>query len=138
MRANNRPTALQSRNKGIVPLLEQTTKAHKELAPLPLTEWEPAVEIIEGKNDFLIQIDLSEVKKEKLKVLFKKDTMTISGERNFVLKENNTKEWFITLVFENFKITFWLPDHVDAERVSSDFKQGLLKVRLPKREDASN
>ena len=102
----------------------------------PLVTWEPLVDITEDEREFLIMVGLSEVAKERLNVVVENGILTVSGERNFVMGEEPMKYHLINLVHDLFALTFMLPGHADVGRMTSEFEQDLLKVRLPKKEDA--
>jgi HSP20 family protein len=137
MSTNKKTIGFQSRLPDMAAILERTSGIRKNVhaEPPSCAEWEPLAKITEDKRDFHIEIDLSEVNKEKLKVVVEKGILTISGERNFVMGEELVKFSRITMVSEHFALTFILPEHTNVEKVNAEFKEGLLKVRLSKNED---
>ena len=139
MNTNKKTSGFQNRVSDVSSVLGCTPSTGKnghEESP-SLAERKPVVDITEDKREFLIQVELSEVKKKGPKVVVENGILTISEDRNFVMGEERMKCCRINLVFEHFKMTFMLTDHADVEKVSADFKHGLLKVRLPKKENAN-
>jgi HSP20 family protein len=83
--------------------------------------------------DFLIKTELPEIKKEDVKVAVENGLLTIVGERKFE-KEENKKYHRVERAYGRFVRSFVLPDGADAEKVNAEFKDGVLKVHLPKSE----
>ena len=99
--------------------------------------WVPPVDIFETENhEVVIKAEVPEVRKEDLKVTFENNVLTLSGERQSV--ENSTQDQFrrIERRHGSFTRSFTLPASVDAARISASYKDGVLTVRLPRREEA--
>jgi HSP20 family protein len=101
-----------------------------------VSEWAPSVDIIEDENEWLLKADLPEVKKENVKVTVENGVLTITGERRFEKEEKNRKYRRIERSYGNFLRSFTLPEGADGTKVVADFKDGVLKVHLPKTEKA--
>lgn len=99
---------------------------------LTVAEWAPLVDIVEDDQEYLIKAELPEVKKEDIKVSVADDVLTISGERAMMKEEKNRKCRRIERAYGSFARSFTLPDDADGGKVVAEFKDGLLKVRLPK------
>lgn len=103
---------------------------------MTITEWAPSVDIIEDDKEWLVKADLPEVKKEDVKVTVENGVLTITGERKFEKEEKDKKYHRIERAYGNFLRSFALPDATDGSKVSAGFKDGVLKVHLPKSEQA--
>ena len=121
-----------SRLFGLTPA--RTENGDREL--MTITEWAPSVDIIEDEKEWLVKADLPEVKKEEVKVTVENGVLTIIGERKFEKEEKDKKYHRIERSYGNFLRSFTLPDAADGSKVSAEFKDGVLKVRLPKTEKA--
>jgi HSP20 family protein len=108
------------------------TNGEKEA--MTVTEWSPAADITEDDKEWLVKADLPEVKKEDVKVTVENGVLTITGERKFEKEEKNKKYHRIERSYGNFFRSFTLPDAADGSKVSAEFKDGVLKVHLPKSE----
>ena len=99
--------------------------------------WVPAVDIVEDENEYLVKADLPEVKKEDLSVTFEKGILTISGERKFEKETKDEKKKYhrVERSYGKYSRSFQLPETVDAEQLTADFKDGVLVVHLPKHEE---
>ena len=101
---------------------------------LTVAQWSPLVDITEDEKEFLVKTDLPEVKKEDVKVTVEDGVLTITGERKFEKEEKNKKYHRVERSYGNFVRSFTLPDGADGSKVAADFKDGVLKVHLPKSE----
>jgi HSP20 family protein len=100
------------------------------------TEWLPSVDIIEDEKEYLVKADLPEVNKEDVKVTVEDDVLTITGERKFEKEEKGKKYHRIERSYGNFLRSFTLPAAADGSKVTAEFKEGVLKLHLPKSEKA--
>jgi HSP20 family protein len=103
---------------------------------MTVTEWAPSVDIIEDDKEWLLKADLPEVKKEDVKVTVENGVLTITGERKFEKEEKDRKYHRIERSYGNFLRSFALPDAADGAKVNAEFKDGVLKVHLPRSERA--
>jgi HSP20 family protein len=103
---------------------------------LTVAEWAPLVDIIEDDKEYIIKAELPGVSKENVKVAVENGVLTISGERKLEKEEKNKKYHRVERAYGFFVRSFTLPDVADAEHVKAEFKDGELKVHLPKSEKA--
>ncbi|WP_447974734.1 Hsp20/alpha crystallin family protein [Nitrospira sp. Kam-Ns4a] len=103
---------------------------------LTVAEWAPLVDIVEDDKEYLIKAELPEVKKEEIKVCVQDDVLSISGERKYEKEEKGKKYHRVERAYGSFMRSFTLPDDADGSKVSAEFKDGVLKVHLPKSEKA--
>ena len=103
---------------------------------LSLKTWAPSCDIYETENEIVIKAELPGAKKEDVKVNIENNLLTLSGERRF--EEETKKENYVRVErnYGQFLRSFTLPMTIDAGKVIADFKDGLLTVTLPKREEA--
>jgi HSP20 family protein len=103
---------------------------------MTVAEWSPLVDITEDDKEYLIKADLPEVKKDDVKLTVQDDVMSISGERKYEKEEKGKKYHRIERAYGSFMRSFTLPEDADGSKVSADYKDGVLKVHLPKSEKA--
>ena len=101
-------------------------------------DWAPAVDVSEDDDEYLVTADLPDVEKDQVKVTVEKGTLTITGERMQEKEEGDKKKKFhrVERSYGKYLRTFRVPDDVAADDVKADFKNGVLKVHLPKSEEA--
>lgn len=102
---------------------------------IAVAEWAPVVDILEDQKGFLIKVDLTEVRREDVKVTVQDEVLTISGERQME-KYEGRKYHRVERPYGRFTRSFSLPEEADSTKVSADFKDGVLRVHLPKAEKA--
>ncbi len=98
--------------------------------------WSPAVDIMETENDLVLKADLPEVRLEDIDVRVENQTLSIKGERRFEEESNGQGYHRIERSYGSFFRSFAVPNSVDTEKVSADYKNGVLTVKLPKKEAA--
>jgi HSP20 family protein len=97
-----------------------------------LAEWAPAVDVQETEGEYLIKADLPEVKKEDVRVEVQDGLICLQGERKQEKEEKGKKFHRIERAYGRFERRLALPSEVDAQKVAAEFKDGVLKVHLPK------
>jgi HSP20 family protein len=97
--------------------------------------WNPAVDLYETDDHFVIKAELPGVDKNDIKVDLKDRMLTLSGERshNNEVKEKNYYRKERT--YGKFQRTFSLPADVDADGITAELKDGVLRVEVPKPEN---
>ena len=101
-----------------------------------LSAWTPAVDIFESENDYVIKLELPEVGRDDVKVNLHDQTLTISGERKIENEDKRDGYHRIERSYGQFYRSFTLPPNVNAESINAQFKDGVLRLTLPKREEA--
>lgn len=101
---------------------------------LPFSAWTPPVDIFETDKELVLKMELPEIKKEDVHVTVENNALTIRGERK--LEEKVERENFHRMerTYGEFVRSFTLPPFVDGQHIMADFKDGVLKVTLPKDE----
>jgi len=100
----------------------------------PLSRWNPAVNVYQDKDRFTVVVELPGLKKEEIEISLHDDTLTIAGERK--REESSEQEFLTERLYGKFQRSLTLPTAVDAEKVKASYKDGLLRVELPKAEEA--
>jgi HSP20 family protein len=104
--------------------------------PLSSGAWVPAVDIVETpEHDILVKAELPEMKREDIKVSFENNVLTIEGERKFETREDKDKYHRVERGYGAFRRTFTMPASVEPAGVSADYRDGVLTVKLPRREE---
>ncbi|RYZ85851.1 MAG: Hsp20/alpha crystallin family protein, partial [Proteobacteria bacterium] len=85
--------------------------------------FQPAYDVSETEERFLMSVDLPGMRKEDIKVEIQKDTIVLAGERRRGLNATTT---------ESFKRSFTLPEAVATEKVEARYENGVLELYLPK------
>ncbi len=94
--------------------------------------WTPSADISETDKEFLIRAELPGVNKEDIKVSLGDGMITLEGERKKRTEEKNERIHRVESFYGAFKRSFIVPDNVKADAVTSDYKDGVLCVHIPK------
>ena len=96
----------------------------------------PAVNIKENEDNFELELSVPGFKKDDFNVEIDESVLTISSE---VKSKNETKEDKYTrreFYFSSFKRSFTLPETIDEAKINANYEDGILRLSLPKKEDA--
>lgn len=99
--------------------------------------WVPPVDIFENdKHELVLKAELPDLNRDDINLKVENSTLTLSGQKN-VDKEVREEQFHrVERTFGTFTRTFTLPPTVDTNRIAADYKNGVLTVRLPLREEA--
>lgn len=107
-----------------------------EKEAMAVAQWAPAVDISEDDREYLVKAELPDLKKEEVKVTVENGELAISGERKQDKEEKGRKFHRIERSYGSFLRSFTLPEGVSGDKVTAEFKNGLLEIHLPKDEKA--
>lgn len=96
----------------------------------------PAVNIKESETDFKLELFAPGLKKEDFNIEIDQNTLSVSSEKQTETEENNEKYSRKEFSFSSFKRTFNLPESVNFDVIEANYENGILNIRLPKREEA--
>jgi len=96
----------------------------------------PAVNVVESKEGFRIEVAAPGLQKSDFKLNLEKNQLTISAQKE--QKEEETTEKYSRREFKysSFSRSFNLPNSVDGEKIAASYADGILNIELPKREEA--
>lgn len=101
-----------------------------------LGAWAPRMDIVETEGAYEIEVDLPGVPREDIKLTLENRTLTISGEKKDELEEKKAEAHRVERFFGRFSRSVHLGKDVDSEKVEASYKDGVLKVCVPKQEEA--
>lgn len=96
----------------------------------------PAVNIIENNDSFVLEMAAPGLKKTDFHINVEKDVLTISSEQKEEKDEKDDNYARREFYYNSFSRSFTLPETIDVEKIKADYKNGILHVHLPKKEDA--
>ncbi len=99
------------------------------------TGWSPALDLYQSNDNVIAVVELPGMRKEDIDISLHDNTLTISGERKRESKGDENAERTERYV-GTFRRSIALPTRVDANKVSATYEDGILKVTLPKAEEA--
>jgi len=98
--------------------------------------WSPPVDILERGNEVVFKMDLPGVSQNEIEVRVEENTLIVQGERRFIKEVLDESYIQIERPYGTFRRTFNLPRAIDQENVKASYKDGVLQVILPKRQEA--
>jgi HSP20 family protein len=100
------------------------------------TEWRPLVDVVETKEQTLLKVEIPGVKPEDFAISIEKDTLTVKGERRQELEATEEGYTRLERAYGTFQRSMILPPTVDADKVKATYRDGVLEIQLPKKEEA--
>jgi HSP20 family protein len=127
--------------RGFATLQDQVNRIFNETAQTQgeetaLTTWAPSVDIYETPNELVVKADLPEVNEKEIDVRVENNLLTIRGERKFEKSVSEENYLRVERTYGAFSRSFSLPNTVNAEAIRAEYKNGVLTVNLPKREES--
>ena len=101
-----------------------------------LTNWAPAADIYETEHELVVKVDLPDVDPKELDLRVENNILTIRGERKFESKVTESNYLRVERTYGSFARSFALANTVNAEAIKADYRNGVLTLTIPKREEA--
>ena len=97
--------------------------------------WNPTVDIYENKDQIVIEAELPGMNREDFDLSFENNIITLRGERRFEKKDESDNYHRVERSYGSFTRSFTLPPTVSGDGISAEYRNGVLRVALPKREE---
>ncbi|MGD0010393.1 MAG: Hsp20/alpha crystallin family protein [Terriglobia bacterium] len=98
--------------------------------------WAPPVDIYETEDAIVLKAELPGIDPQDVEVRVEDNTLYLKGERNFEKEVKEQNYHRIERSYGSFARSFTLPNSISAEKVKAEYKDGLLTLTMPKREEA--
>ncbi|MCX5886891.1 MAG: Hsp20/alpha crystallin family protein [Proteobacteria bacterium] len=98
--------------------------------------WEPTMDITETKSDLIVKAELPGIDPKEIDISLTGDTLTIKGEKQQEKEEKEENYYRIERSYGIFSRTIKLPMSVQNDRIKASYQHGVLKITLPKSEEA--
>ncbi|HEY0080591.1 MAG TPA: Hsp20/alpha crystallin family protein [Pyrinomonadaceae bacterium] len=97
--------------------------------------WTPSVDIFENKDQIVLEAELPGMNREDFELTIENNVLTLRGERRFEKTDEGDNYHRVERSYGAFTRSFTLPQTVSGEGASAEYKNGVLRVALPKREE---
>ncbi|HEX7316159.1 MAG TPA: Hsp20/alpha crystallin family protein [Pyrinomonadaceae bacterium] len=97
--------------------------------------WTPSVDIFENKDEIVLEAELPGMNREDFELTIENNVLTLRGERRFEKKDEADNYHRVERAYGSFTRSFTLPQSVTAENAAAEYKNGVLRVVLRKREE---
>lgn len=112
---------------------ETLSRIFKEEAPRGV--WSPPVDIIEQESRVILKVDLPEMNQSEIEIKVEENTLIIQGERKFIKETPEERYLQVERPYGHFQRTFTLPKAIDQEEIKASYKDGVLRVLLPRKKE---
>src|SRR6266540_4149036 len=100
--------------------------------------WNPSVDIYENKDQIVLEAELPGMNREDFELSVENNVIVLRGERQFEKKDEADNYHRVERSYGSFTRSFTLPQTVSAEGATAEYRNGVLRVTLPKREEAKS
>jgi len=111
-------------------------RSESEEDSLATAAWNPAVDIEEHDNEYIVKAELPGVARDDVKVVIQENSLTIRGEKKHEKESKGANHHRVERSYGAFQRSFTLPSNVKGEKIDASFKDGVLNIVLPKAEEA--
>jgi len=125
--------SLRNRNNNIFDDLFYLNRRGDE--KLTMWNWKPVVDIYDTEDKFVINAELPGVDKKDIVIDVKDRLLTLKGERSSEKEVKEDKYHRRERAYGSFERVFTLPAEIDPDQIKADFKNGILKIDIPKQEE---
>lgn len=97
--------------------------------------WHPSVDIYENKEHIVLEAELPGMNRDEFELSVENNVITLRGERQFEKKDDTDNYHRVERSYGSFTRSFTLPQTVSADGATAEYRNGVLRVTLPKREE---
>jgi HSP20 family protein len=101
--------------------------------PPSARRWMPAVDVLEKDGDLILRAELPGLEEKDIDLKLEGNVLTLKGERKLENRENRDNYQRIESFYGTFSRSFTLPESADRDKISADYKNGILTVKVPQR-----
>src|ERR1017187_1899965 len=98
--------------------------------------WAPPVDIFENGDNLVLKAELPGVNPDDVEIRVENNTLYLKGERKFEKEVEEQSYHRVERSYGTFTRTFSLPNSIDADKVAANYKDGVLTLTMPKKEEA--
>jgi HSP20 family protein len=117
-------------------LFDDAGRGGRSEEPSATTSWSPAVDIFETEGEIVVKAELPAMDRKDITLNLEKNVLTLRGERRFEKETKEENYHRIERSYGAFSRAFSIPATVDEDKIRADYKDGVLKIVLPKKEQA--
>ena len=117
-------------------LFDDAGRGWRSDEPAATTTWSPAVDIFETEGEIVVKAELPGVDRKDISLHLENNILTLKGERRFEKETKEENYHRIERSYGGFSRAFSIPAIVDEEKIRADYTDGVLKIALPKKEQA--
>ncbi len=108
----------------------------RELSPIDGGTWLPSLDVAETENEFVVKAEVPGMDPKDIEISLSDGLLTIKGEKKQEKEENEENYHLIERSYGTFTRSIRLPKEIQSDKIDASYKNGVLKVVLPKSEEA--
>jgi HSP20 family protein len=97
--------------------------------------WNPPVDVVEESDRLFVRVEVPGIDEKDIRVTFEDGLLTVSGERQFE-RRNDRSYHRIERMYGSFTRSFTLPRSVDGAQIQASYRNGVLEIEIPKKEES--
>ena len=101
-----------------------------------LGDWMPSLDLSETKNEFVVKAEVPGMTPKDIDISLAEGVLTIRGEKKQEKEEKEENSHFVERSYGSFSRSLRLPGEVQSDKIKAAYKDGVLRVTLPKSEEA--
>ena len=117
-------------------LFEDAGRTWRTDEPAATTTWSPSVDIFETEGEIVVKAELPGMDRKDIQLNLENNVLSLRGERKFTKETKDENYHRIERSYGVFSRSFSIPATVDEEKIRADYKDGVLRIMLPKKEQA--
>ena len=117
-------------------LTRRSSPSGPEDESMAVAQWVPAIDVLEMNSEFQVHAELPGLEKQDVNVSINKGVLLIAGRRDPKKDEEGQRYHRTERPYGRFARSLRLPDSIDEQKLSAEFRNGVLTVHLPKSERA--
>lgn len=118
-------------------LTRQSSASGTQDESMAVAQWSPSVDIVEMNSEFQIRAEVPGVEKQDINVSVHDGVLLIAGHRQQEKEEQGHRYHRTERLYGSFARSFRLPDSIDEQKLTAEFRNGVLTIHLPKSERAT-
>ncbi|MCS7280780.1 MAG: Hsp20/alpha crystallin family protein [Desulfobacterota bacterium] len=101
-----------------------------------ISEWMPSIDFSETKNNYVVKAELPGIDPKNIDISLTENVLTVKGEKKQEKEEETENYHFVERSYGSFVRSIELPGEVQTDKIKATYKDGVLKIILPKAEEA--
>ena len=97
--------------------------------------WSPAIDVAETKDDIIVTAEVPGLNKDDINISIQENILTLRGEKKQSKEQKDENLHRVERIYGSFQRSFTLPTLVDSTKVNASYKDGVLRIVLPKKEE---
>ena len=101
-----------------------------------MSGWVPSLDLAETKDSYVVKAEIPGMEAKDIDISLQNDLLTIRGEKKQEKEEKEENYHFVERTYGSFSRSIRLPQEIRGNKIKASYKDGVLKVTLPKSEEA--